>query len=175
MITFDLLAALVAGLAGTIAMTAMMRGATAMGVTTMPSMTLIQGTMFTDDLDQAKRIGLVTHVVMMGTIVFGIGYAALFTVFGNASVLTGALLGLGHGIVAGLAMAMMGSMHPRMRAPAATTTRSEGDVLTVTGGETTLVEPGLFARNYGPMTPFGLVMGHVVFGAVVALVYAAIA
>lgn len=174
MITFDLLAALVGGLAGTIAMTAMMRGATAMGVTNMPSMTLIQGTMFTDDLDKANRIGVITHVVMMGTIVFGIGYAALFTAFDDASALTGALIGLGHGIVAGLAMAMMGSMHPRMSGPTATT-RSEGDVLTVTGGEATLVEPGIFARNYGPMTPAGLVMGHVVFGLVVALVYGAIA
>ncbi len=172
--TFNLLAALVAGLAGTIAMTAMMRGATAMGMTNMPSMTLIQGTMFTDDPDKANRIGVATHVVMMGTIVFGIGYALVFSALGEASLLTGALLGLGHGIVAGLAMAMMGSMHPRMTAPT-TATRAEGDVLTVTGGETTLVEPGIFAKNYGPMTPVGLVIGHVVFGAVVALVYSAIA
>ena len=145
-----------------------------MGVTTMPSMTLIQGTMLTDDVDKAKRIGFVTHVVMMGTIVFGVGYAALFTVLGDASVLTGALIGLGHGIVAGMAMAMMGSVHPRMTAPA-NATGSEGAVLTTTGGETTLVEPGIFARNYGPMTPVGLVMGHVIFGLVVALVYGAIA
>ena len=71
-------------------------------------------------------------------------------------------------------MAMMGSMHPRMTAPT-TATRAGGDVLTMTGGEATLVEPGIFARNYGPMTPIGLVMGHVVFGVVVALVYSAIA
>ncbi len=174
MLTFNLLAALVAGLAGTIAMTAMMRGASAMGVTNMPSMTLIQGTMLTDDVDQANRIGFVTHVVLMGSIVFGIGYAAIFTAIGSASVVTGALIGLGHGIVAGVAMAMMGSVHPRMTAPA-TITRSEGAVLTVTGSETTLVEPGIFARNYGPMTPVGLVMGHVVFGLVAALVYGALA
>ena len=172
--TFNLLAALLAGLAGTIAMTAMMQGATAMGMTNMPSMTLIQGTMLTDDVDKANRIGVVTHVVMMGTIVFGIGYALLFSALGEASLLTGALVGLGHGIVAGLAMAMMGSMHPRMTAPTSTT-RSEGDVLTITGGEATLVAPGIFAKNYGPMTPVGLVMGHVVFGVVVALVYTAIA
>jgi uncharacterized membrane protein YagU involved in acid resistance len=145
-----------------------------MGVTNMPSMTLIQGTMLTDDVDKAHRIGFVTHVVMMGTIVFGVGYAALFTAVDDASVLTGALIGLGHGIVAGMAMAMMGSVHPRMIAPARAT-RSEGDVLTTTGGETSLVEPGMFARNYGPMTPVGLVMGHVIFGLVVALVYGAIA
>jgi hypothetical protein len=37
--------------------------------------------------------------------------------------------------------------------------------------EVRLVAPGLFAKNYGPMTPVGLVMGHVVYGLVVALVY----
>ena len=36
MITFNFLAALVAGLAGTVAMTAMMQAASAMGVTRMP-------------------------------------------------------------------------------------------------------------------------------------------
>ena len=145
-----------------------------MGVTTMPSMTLIQGTMLTDDVDKAKRIGFVTHVVLMGTLVFGIGYAALCTALGDASVLTGALIGLGHGIVAGMAMAMMGSVHARMITPT-NATRSEGDVLTTTGGGTTVMEPSIFARNHGPRTPVGLVMGHVVFGLVVALVYDAIA
>lgn len=173
MASFDLLAALVAGLAGTIAMTLMMQGATTLGMTSMPSMTLIQGLMVTDDIDTAKRIGIVTHVLVMGTMMFGIGYAALFTLLDDASVLTGALVGLGHGIVAGLAMAMMGSMHPRMQAPSIT--QPQGDVLTVTGGQATLVEPGVFARNYGPLTPIGLVMGHVVFGLVVALVYRALA
>jgi len=76
--SFNLLAALLAGLAGTIAMTAMMRGASAIGVTNMPSMTLIQGTMLTDDVDQANRIGFVTHVVMMGTIVVGLVVALVY-------------------------------------------------------------------------------------------------
>ncbi len=123
-----------------------MQGATAVGMTNMPSMTLIQGTRLTDDVSTANRIGFVTHVVMMGTVMFGIGYAALFTVLGDAGVLTGA--------------------------PA--TTRPEGDVLTITDGQATLVEPGIFAKNYGAMTPVGLVMGHVVFGVAVALVYTAI-
>lgn len=30
---------------------------------------------------------------------------------------------------------------------------------------------GIFAKNYGPMTPVGLLLGHVAFGLVVALVY----
>lgn len=42
MITFDVLAALVAGLVGSIAMTVLMQAASAMGMTRMPSMPLIQ-------------------------------------------------------------------------------------------------------------------------------------
>ena len=174
MISFDPLSALLAGLAGTIAMTVMMQGATATGMTKMPSMALIQGLVFTDDVEQAKRIGVLTHVLMMGTVVFGLGYAGIFTLLDDASIVTGAVLGLGHGIVAGVAMGTMGSMHPRMVAPSAMSGPRDGAVATLTGGESTLVEPGLFARNYGPMTPIGLVMGHVIFGLVVALVYGAV-
>ncbi|MFU8840100.1 MAG: DUF6789 family protein [Nitriliruptoraceae bacterium] len=175
MISFDPVTALLAGLAGTIAMTAMMQAATAIGMTRMPSMTLIQGLMLTDDVERAKRIGALTHVVMMGTVVFGLGYAGIFTLLDDASLATGAVLGLAHGIAAGLAMTMMGSIHPRMVAPAAMSGARDGAVATLTGGEPTLVAPGLFARNYGPMTPVGLVMGHVLFGLVVALVYGALA
>jgi hypothetical protein len=48
-------------------------------------------------------------------------------------------------------------------------------VVTTVAGEVRLIEPGLFARNYGPMTPVGLVAGHVVYGAVLALVYGPLA
>lgn len=167
MIAFDVVAALIAGLIGAVAMTAMMQAAGAMGMTRMPAMTLIQGTMVTGDEKKAKRIGLMTHVFMMGMAVFGLGYAALFDVFDDASLATGALIGVGHGIVAGIVMAMMGAMHPRMVAP----TDRDGDIVTSKEGEIRIIEPGLFAKNYGPMTPIGLIVGHVVYGLVVALIY----
>jgi hypothetical protein len=128
--------------------------------------------MVTGDAAKAKRVGLVTHIVMMGTIVFGLGYAVLFVASDDASVLTGVLIGAVHGLVAGVAMAMMGSMHPR-RVPAPT--GGNGEVIitttTTTTGEVRIVEPGLLAKNYGPMTPIGLVAGHVAYGLLVALVY----
>jgi hypothetical protein len=43
MVSFNVIAALAAGLIGTIAMTFMMQASTAMGMTRMPSMPLIQG------------------------------------------------------------------------------------------------------------------------------------
>lgn len=109
---------------------------------------------------------------LAGTIVFGLGYAALFVALDDASVLTGLLIGVGHGIVAGVAMAMMGAMHPRMDPPPL---GGNGEVVTTVAGEVRLVEPGLFAKNYGPMTPVGLLMGHAAYGVVVALIYAALA
>lgn len=120
MVTFSWFAALVAGLAATIVMTVMMQASASMGMTRMPPMPLIQGTMFTGDRKQATQIGTVTHVLMMGTIVFGLAYAGLFVVLDDAGPVTGLLIGLAHGVVAGLAMVMMGAMHPRMDPPPVT-------------------------------------------------------
>lgn len=168
---FNILAGLLAGFIGTIAMTAMMKGATAAGMTNMPGMPLIQGAMATDDPDKAKKIGMVMHVIVMGTIVFGIAYAAIFSVLGTAGWLTGLVVGLVHGVVAGLFMKMMGGTHPKMEAVSNFT----GDT-TWTHDATGIhiAEPGLFGKNYGSMTPMGLLMGHAVFGIVVGLVYTAI-
>ena len=68
--------------------------------------------MITGDESKAQRIGLVTHGLLMGTVVFGLVYAALFVLLDDTSLLAGVLIGIGHGIVAGLAMVMMGTMHP---------------------------------------------------------------
>lgn len=143
----------------------------AMGVTNMPSMPLIQGAMATDDPDRARKIGMVTHVMVRCTIVFGIVYALVFSVLGTAGWLTGLIVGLVHGVVAGVFMKMMGKIHPRMEGAA-----------NFAGDETWrhdrtglhLEEPGWFGTNYGAMTPFGLLMAHAVFGLVVGVVYAAI-
>lgn len=172
MMEFNFLAGLVAGFVGTLAMSVLMRAGSAMGMTSMPPMSLIQGAMMTDDPERAKRIGMVTHVLVMGTVVFGTVYAAVFSAVGSASWLAGLVVGLVHGIVAGaVGMPMMGSMHPRMQGAAAFT---GGTAWTAEGGALRIEEPGLFGRNYGPMTPVGLVMGHLVYGLVVALVYSAL-
>lgn len=159
---FELLPALAAGFVGTVVMTAMMSMAKTAGMTEM-DMLLIQGAMVTGDRAKAKLIGLFTHVVMIGAIVFGSLYAILFSALdvseGDAW-WVGAVIGAAHGVVAGVAMAMMPAMHPRM------------------GGQPRpgdpgvhLAAPGPFAKNYGPATPAGLVMVHVAFGLVLGLVY----
>ncbi len=165
---FNILAGLLAGFVGTLAMTALMRLSIAMGMTNMPPMPLIQGAMVSDEPKKAKRIGMFTHVIVMGTIVFGILYAIIFSVLGSAGWLTGLIVGLIHGVVAGVFMKMMGRTHPSMEAAAQ-----------FTGGESWrhdaegihIAKPGLFAKNYGAMTPVGLLMAHAVFGLVAAIVY----
>jgi hypothetical protein len=113
-VEFHIQAGVLAGFIGTLVMTAMMRTSIAMGMTNMPPMPLIEGAMVTDDQDEAKKIGVVMHVLVMGTIVFGIVYAAIFAAVGGSGWLVGLIVGLVHGVF----MKMMGATHPRMEAAA---------------------------------------------------------
>lgn len=166
---FSVLGALVAGLVGTAVMSAMMKMSARMGMTDMPPMELVTGSMMSGDPERAQQLGIVAHWMMMGTIAFGLGYAALFSAFGTASWLVGIAIGAVHGMVVGLVfMPMMPAMHPRMtREPAFAGTTD------VTGGSVQIAAPGPLGARWGGMTPVGLVMGHVVYGLIVALVYQA--
>lgn len=164
---FSILAALVAGLAATAVMSVMMKMAGVAGMTDMPPMELVTGSMMSGDPDTAQRIGIMVHWIVMGTVVFGLGYALLFTLFDSASVGLGALIGAAHGAMVGLVfMPMMPAMHPRMT----TDDLVDGPVRTA-GGTVTLAAPGVLGSRWGGMTPIGLLIGHVVYGIVAALVY----
>ncbi len=156
--------AVLAGAAGGVAMSILITMMRRAGKTEM-DMALIEGAMFTSDRRAAKGIGAAMHIVVMSGLVIGSIYALLFDAFevtsGNAW-WVGALFGLVHGLGAGVFMAMLPAMHPRMGAADA-------------GGALTLKPPGLFAKNYGSATPPGVVMVHVVYGLVVGLVYALLA
>ncbi len=167
----NLLYGLIAAFLGTVAMTVLMRASIAMGATNMPPMPLIQGAMVTDDPSKAQKIGIVTHGLVMGTVVFGVIYAGLFAALGTASWLAGVVIGAIHGVIAGLVLPMMGRNHPRMESASA----FSGDTtVTHEAGRLRITRPDPFGINYGPMTPVGLLMAHVVFGLVVALVYGAV-
>jgi uncharacterized membrane protein YagU involved in acid resistance len=158
MVEFAIGPALLAGLVATLVMTALMEMGRRGGMTSM-EIALLVGGMLTKDESKARRIGMVLHVAMMGTVVFGIGYALLFQALDSDSVATGLIIGLVHGAVVGvMGMPMMAAIHPRMRADA---------------GGFTMETPGVFGVHYGGGTPLGLVMGHAVYGVVVAIVYGA--
>lgn len=163
---FEVFPALVAGLVGTVVMSALMRMAASMGLTKMPAMPLLMGSMVTGDRDTATRFGVVIHYLLMGTVLFGLGYAALFTALDDASVTAGAVTGVVHGLALGLiGLPMLPAVHRRV------SSTPGAEATTVDSGQVSFSAPGLFGSNWGRMTPVGIVAGHLVYGAVVALVY----
>lgn len=171
---FELGPALVAGFVATVVMSALVTMSKRMGLTDMPPFPLVTGTMFSGVEDKARRIGGLIHYGMMGTVVFGVAYALVFDAAGSASWAAGLVTGLAHGVLVGLIMPMMPLMHPRMERSLATVGAGSGTVGHTPDGEVRLAEPGFFGSGWGAMTPFGILMGHAVYGLVVALVYDAL-
>lgn len=137
--------ALLAGLVGTVVMTMLMMMAPRMGLPKMDMLGML-GTMVAPPGGGAQALGAVMHL-MMGALL-AVGYALVWSwgLVGHPGWLGGALLGLVHGLLAAMAMPMMTRMHPRKP-------EAEGGALAVVG----------------------ILMGHVVFGLVVAGVYGALA
>lgn len=147
--------ALLAGLAGTVAMTLVMIAGQSAGLGNR-DLRLIVGGMTTGDKSRAHLLGMVIHVVM-GTVFFGLLYAALFTWLDTAGALAGAVIGVIHGLVVGaVVMPVMGAVHPRMRAS------RDGF---------TLPAPGVMGTGYGRGSPVSIVAAHLLYGLVAALVY----
>lgn len=158
--------ALVAGFVATLVMTAMIAMSRAAGMTQMPSFEIMNGSMLSGDEKTARLAGAFIHYVMMGTIVFGLGYAFLYSALDSATWITGLAIGIVHGLVVGiLFMPMMPAMHPRMT-PAGADAPSAGEVQ--------LTAPGVMGKNWGAMTPAGVLMGHAVYGLMHASLYAAL-
>ena len=146
---FDLVAAIVGGFAGIAVMTVLMTMAPTMGMPKM-DMPALLGSMF--GAPGNKSLGFLMHI-MMGTL-FGLVYAALFTVVTGPSII---LLGVSFGVVQWLVVGLMTGMVPMMHAG-------------IKAGQ--VEAPGVYMTNLGGMLGFvGGLMGHVVFGAVVGLVY----
>ena len=107
----DFMAAIIAGIVGTLAMTILIVLAPMMG---MPKMDIIGmlGTMFTENTSTARVIGVIMHF-MMG-IIFALIYAFLWSVgVGSPTWLWGLIFGLIHGIFVAAMMPIMNRMHPR--------------------------------------------------------------
>ncbi|MBI4202662.1 MAG: hypothetical protein HY532_06100 [Chloroflexi bacterium] len=155
---FELGKAIVAGVVGTLAMTAVMyMGSMMMGLKMDMPMTL--GTMVLSKGTGAWVVGLMMHL-MMGAVFFII-YGALFQAFGVRSGVVGwgAVFGVAHAVMAGGVFGMMPALHPRM----ATTGDSPDKV----------PAPGYFGLKLGGMAPVAVIAVHVVYGVVAALVYTA--
>ena len=145
----NILGAIVAGIVGTIVMTTVMMIAPQMG---MPKMDIVGmlGSMFSRDSN--RPLGMALHL-MMG-IVFAIVYALLWNAgIGAVTLLWGVIFGIVHWLIAGAMMGGVSMMHAGVKAGA-------------------VEAPGIYMMNNGGMMAFvGGLIGHVIFGLVVALVY----
>jgi hypothetical protein len=145
----NIIGAIVAGLGGTIIISMVMMMAPKMG---MPKMAIWEmlGAMFSPDGNVA--LGWVMHL-MMG-VIFGLIYAALWAAgIGSVTVVSGLIFGVIHWLAAGLMMGVMPMMHAGIK----------------TGS---VPAPGVLMLKNGGMLGFmGGLMGHAIFGVVVALVY----
>lgn len=144
----DWLGIIVAGLVGTAVITALMYAGPMMG---MPKMDIaqIQGSMVLPMGTTAFAVGMVTHF-MMG-IVFTAIYALVWDVTDlDVTWWSGLIFGAVHAMVAAAGMAMMVPFHKEMKA---------GNLDSPFSG--------------GAKSMMGMLMGHLVFGLVVALVYGA--
>ena len=148
----------VGSLLGTLLMTTLMEGGQYLRFTRM-SLPFILGTFVTENRTWAKVWGFVFHFA--NGIGFAIGYGLFFEVVGRSDWWLGALAGALHAVfVLCVLIPVIPDVHPRMAS------EDEGPDPTPM-----LQPPGFLALNYGVQTPLGALVGHVLYGAVVATFY----
>jgi len=147
----NILNAAIAGVVSTVIFTLILMMAPKMGMPKMDIVSLL-GSMFGSP---NPLLGWVMHL-MMG-IIFALIYAFLWANgIGAATWSSGLVFGAAHWLIVGVAMAMIPMMHAGIK-------------------NGTVPAPGLWMTNNGGAMAFmGGLVGHMIFGAVVALVYAAL-
>jgi hypothetical protein len=141
-----------AGMVGALAMTALMVMARALDVTTL-NIEMALGTFLTQRINAGSWIlGFMMHMIIGGLLaqLYAFGFEFLTE---RASAWIGAGFSLIHASIAGVAMFVLGSIHPLMR----------------NSGE--LPAPGPFAITYGTLTALVFVGLHLVYGSWVGSLY----
>jgi hypothetical protein len=154
-VEFEVGTAIGAGLVGGIVMIVLLYG----GIMMMPgqmrmNLLYMLGSMMGMRGGSAYIVGLGMH--LMASIAFGIIHAAIFAAgdIEDGVLLWGAVFGLGHAVITGTMLTMMPVMHAEIQAGR-------------------LEAPGAFGISLGQPTAMGFVVLHVIFGAVVGVIYAA--
>ncbi|HEY9856493.1 MAG TPA: hypothetical protein V6D05_12200 [Stenomitos sp.] len=156
---FNLYDAIAAGLWATVAFTAFMTLALALGFVHVDFGRLLGG-IFMTRLDRtAAAVGLVINYLI--GVVFGIIYAAIFATVGLGPVLwlstiVGAGFGLYHWLLSMPLLSIGRALNPHIRS-----------------GEE--ADPGVWGIHYGPQEAFFRLIGHVIYGGVFGFSYFAIA
>ena len=147
--------AIAGGFAGTLALTAVIAGASQAGLTRI-DIPFLLGTALSEDRGKARVLGYAMHFIL--GVVFALGYYALFAALGTSSWWLGAAFGLGHALFAGTALVntLLPLIHPRMGSP-----------LTAADESPLLEPPGFMLLNYGIATPIVTVVAHLVYGGII--------
>src|SRR5439155_16662617 len=117
------------------------------------------GTIFTPDRDKAKLIGVIVHFLNGWWIT--LIYSALFQNWDEATWWQGAILGLVHALFLLIViMPIVPGLHPRMASEERGPTPSKQ-----------LEPPGFLALNYGRRTPISIILAHLIYGIIIALLY----
>ena len=146
------------GFVATVALTTVMAGSQGLGLTRM-NLPYMLGAMFTPSRDRARVIGFGLHLV--DGWVFSLGYVAAFNSWGRATWWGGAALGLLQAtFVLTVVMPLLPTVHQRMA------TEDKGPTVT-----RQLEPPGFLALNYGYQTPVSVVLGHLIYGAILGAFY----
>lgn len=148
----NILNAVIAGIVATIIFTMVLVMAPKMGMPKMDIVGLL-GSMFSTKSNSV--LGWTMHL-MMG-VVFALVYAFLWSLgFGTATWGIGLIFGAVHWLIVGMIMGMIPMMHVGIKKGA-------------------VQAPGLWmTKNGGVMSFMGGLVGHAIFGAVVAMVYASL-
>jgi len=147
----NILSAVIAGILGTIVFTAILMMAPKMGMPKMDIVSLL-GSMFS--VKSNPVLGWMMHL-MMG-VVFALIYAFLWSRgIGAATWVYGLLFGAVHWLIVGMIMAMIPMMHVGIKSGSV---KASGLYMTGNGG--------------GLMAFMGGLVGHMIFGLVVAIAYA---
>jgi hypothetical protein len=154
----DILGLIVGALIGTLLMTALMESAQAAHLTRM-SIPFLLGSVVSERRATIRVVGSAMHLA--NGVIFAFAYLLLFEALGRSEIWLGALAGFLHGCLAlMILLPVLQDVHPRMasdeRGPDPTPM---------------LQPPGFLARNYGRGTPLVTLLGHVLYGAVVAAFY----
>ena len=149
---------LIWGFAATIVLSTISSATQGLGLTRM-NLPYMLGAIFTPSRDRARLIGFGVH--LLNGWIFSLGYVLAFQAWGRATWWAGAALGLLQALfVLTVVMRLMPGLHPRMA--------SEYKGPTVTRQ---LEPPGFLALNYGYQTPVSVVLGHLIYGAILGAFY----
>jgi hypothetical protein len=149
---------LVWGFAATVVLTTLAAASQGLGLTRM-SIPYMLGTMLTPGRDRAKLLGFVMHLA--NGWIFSLAYVLAFHQWGGPAAWKGAAIGVVHGaFVLTAGMTILPGLHPRMA--------SETHGPTVVRQ---LEPPGFLALNYGVQTPVAVMLAHLVFGAILGMMY----